>query len=259
MNPAPKRSAFERFLWPAVALLCFVGMWQASVRLSGTTIFPAPLQVVRAVAELAHKGVLWADMADSLRRVCLGFGAAVMLGVPLGLALGWSAATYEAVNPLLQLTRPISPIAWVPLAVVFFGVGERSAVFLIFLGAFFPIVLATTDGVQTVPTLFRRVGRNFGLSALQMFRYVLLPAALPRMLGGLRVAAGIAWLVVVAAEMVAVDSGLGYLVIDSRNAGKRYDLVLAAMLLIGLLGLLLDLCFRMLERLPALRWGFRYD
>jgi NitT/TauT family transport system permease protein len=108
-----------------------------------------------------------------------------------------------------------------------------------------------------VPIIFRRAGRNFGLSNLQLLRKVVFPAALPQILIGLRIALGIAWLVVVAGEMIAVDSGLGYLVIDSRNSGKRYDLVVAAMLIIGIMGLILDFAFRRLEKLKSVGWGFR--
>jgi NitT/TauT family transport system permease protein len=158
---------------------------------------------------------------------------------------------------MVQLLRPISPIAWIPVAIIFFGVGERAAIFLIFLGAFFPIVVTGSNGVANVPTDFRRAGRNFGLSPLQLIVKVIFPAALPQILVGLRIALGIAWLVVVAAEMIAVDSGLGYLVIDSRNSGKRYDLVVAAMLLIGLIGLALDAGFRMVEKIRSVQWGFR--
>ena len=150
------------------------------------------------------------------------------------------------------MLRPISPLAWIPVAILLLGVGDRAAIFLIFLGALFPIVVACVDGVANVPSVYRRAGRNFGLSNSQLLARVVFPAALPNILVGLRIALGIAWLVVVAAEMVAVDSGLGYLVIDSRNSGKRYDLVVAAMLLIGLIGLTLDLLFRSLEN-PKVR------
>jgi NitT/TauT family transport system permease protein len=105
--------------------------------------------------------------------------------------------------------------------------------------------------------MFRRAGRNFGLTPVQQLSNVVFPAALPQIIIGLRIALGIAWLVVVAAEMIAVDSGLGYLVIDARNSGKRYDLVVAAMLLIGVIGLVLDLLFRRIQKLKSVRWGFR--
>jgi NitT/TauT family transport system permease protein len=160
---------------------------------------------------------------------------------------------------VIQLMRPISPIAWIPVSIVFFGVGQLAPVFLVFLGAFFPIVVTAQNGVGAVPAMYLRAARNFGLSPPAMLWRVLLPAALPQILSGLRIALGIAWLVVVAAEMVAVDSGLGYLIIDARNAGKRYDLVVAGMLLIGVTGLLLDLAARRIEHVRALRWGFRAE
>ena len=169
--------------------------------------------------------------------MAIGFGAAVVIGIPLGLTLGWYPAADQVVNPVMQILRPISPIAWIPVAIIFFGVGDHAAIFLIFLGAFFPIVVACVDGVSNVPSVFRLAGRNFGLDPAQLLTQVVFPAALPQILVGLRIALGIAWLVVVAAEMIAVDSGLGYLVIDSRNSGKRYDLVVAAMLIIGIIGL----------------------
>jgi NitT/TauT family transport system permease protein len=127
---------------------------------------------------------------------------------------------------------------------------------LIFLASFFPVVVATVNGVRNVPPMFRNAGQNFGLTPAALLGRVIFPASLPQVLVGLRIALGIAWLVVVAAEMIAVDSGLGYLIIDSRNAGKRYDLVVAGMLLIGLIGLGLDMSIRRMERWKSVRWGF---
>jgi NitT/TauT family transport system permease protein len=173
------------------------------------------------------------------------------------LALGWYPSLNQTVNPVLEILRPISPIAWIPVAIIFFGIGDEPAMFLVFLGAFFPIVVACASGVSRVPSIYRRAGRNFGLSPVQILGRVVFPAALPQILIGLRIALGIAWLVVVGGEMIAVDSGLGYLVIDSRNSGKRYDLVVAAMLLIGVIGLALDIAFRQIEKIRSVRWGFR--
>jgi NitT/TauT family transport system permease protein len=190
--------------------------------------------------------------------VAIGYIAAVLLGIPIGLALGWYPSAFRVVNPVIQMLRPISPIAWIPVAIIFFGVGEYAAIFLIFLGAFFPITVTAIDSVANVPLIYRRAGQNFGLRAGELITRVIFPAALPRILIGLRIALGIAWLVVVAAEMIAVDSGLGYLVIDARNSGKRYDLVVAAMLIIGVIGLALDMGFRRLEYLKSVRWGFRH-
>jgi len=252
-------SRFESIVLPLLLGAICIALWSLSVHWTGTKVFPSPLQVVRGVGELWRRGLLLPYLRDSLVRVAVGYAAAVALGVPLGLCVGWSRNLATAINPLVELLRPISPIAWIPVAIVFFGIGNLAPIFLVFLGAFFPIVVTTHDGVRAVPPMYLRAARNFGLSPAQMLRRVLLPAALPQILSGLRIALGIAWLVVVAAEMIAVDSGLGYLIIDARNAGKRYDLVVAGMLLIGATGLVLDLAARRLERVRALRWGFRAD
>jgi NitT/TauT family transport system permease protein len=258
MNSLSKPARWEPFVWPLIGFAVLLTLWHYSVHWTGTKVFPTPISVEKGVVELLHKQVLWADIRDSLRRVALGFGAATLVGVPVGMLLGCYPAANQVVNPLLQILRPISPIAWIPVAIIFFGVGEKPAVFLIFLAALFPIVVACVGGVASVPAVFQRAARNFGLSPTQVLARVMFPAALPQIIVGLRIALGVAWLVVVAAEMIAVDSGLGYLVIDSRNSGKRYDLVVAAMLLIGGIGLTLDTGIRRLEKLRSVRWGFRY-
>jgi NitT/TauT family transport system permease protein len=254
--PEKKQSSVEALLLPIVTAAALVAVWHFAVRWSHSDVFPSPLAVVRGLGELARKGVLLTYVRDSLVRVAAGYSLALVLGIPTGIALGWYSSAAHAVNPVIQFLRPISPLAWIPVAIVLFGVSDVAAIFLIFLASFFPIVVAAMNGVRNVPTMYIQAGRNFGLSAPALFSRVIFPAALPRILTGLRVALGVAWLVVVAAEMIAVNSGLGYLVIDSRNAGKRYDLVIAAMFLIGVIGLALNELVRLVERLRAVRWGF---
>jgi len=244
-------------LLPLLVAATIVALWHIAVVWSGTKIFPSPRLVAEAFGELRRRGVLLPYVGDSLFRVGAGYCVALTLGIPLGLLMGSWAPFAAAVNPVIQFLRPISALAWIPIAIVIFGVTNAAAIFLIFLASFFPIVVATANGVRAVPSMYLQAGRNFGLSPLALLWRVVLPAALPQVLVGLRIALGVAWLVVVAAEMIAVDSGLGYLVIDARNAGQRYDLVLAAILLIGAIGLALDLCMRSLEGLKPLRWGFR--
>jgi NitT/TauT family transport system permease protein len=253
---AEEPRGWERLFWPLLATVLLLALWHYAVRWTGTKIFPSPLEVERGFAELARKHILWPDIFNSLRRVAVGYGAAIVVGIPLGLLFGWYPAVNQVVNPVIQLLRPISPIAWIPVAIIFFGVGDYAAIFLVFLGAFFPILVTCVDGVENVPLIYRRAGSNFGLTPSQILSRVVFPAALPQILVGLRIALGIAWLVVVAGEMIAVDSGLGYLIIDSRNSGKRYDLVVGAMLLIGVIGLALDFLFRRVEKIRAVRWGF---
>jgi NitT/TauT family transport system permease protein len=246
-SPLAARQA-SNLLLPVATGASAILLWYAAVRLTGTKIFPSPIDVARAIGQLADRSLLWRYIGDSLARVACGYLLAVLLGVPLGIVLGWYPDAGRAVNPLIQILRPISPLAWMPLAVIWFGVSNLAPIFLIFLASFFPIVVAATHGVRTVPPMFLQAGQNFGLSAPQLMVRVVVPAVLPRIAIGLRVAFGVAWVVLVASEMIAVDSGLGYLIIDARNAGKRYDLVVAGMLIIGVLGLILDLLLRRAEQ-----------
>jgi NitT/TauT family transport system permease protein len=257
MNELAGTHKWERWLWPILASALFLILWRYAVRWTGTKVFPSPYEVRHGLAQLVERGILWRDIVDSLRRVAIGYFAALALGIPLGLLFGWYPSLNQIVNPVVQILRPISPIAWIPVAIIFFGIGDDAAVFLVFLGAFFPIVVSCVDAVANVPLIYRRAGSNFGLTGPQLLARVVFPAALPQILVSLRIALGIGWLVVVAGEMIAVDSGLGFLIIDSRNSGKRYDLVVGAMLLIGLIGLILDLLFRRLETVKRVRWGFR--
>jgi NitT/TauT family transport system permease protein len=239
----------ERALVPLALLL----LWHLAVVISGTKIFPTPLDVLRGLNELPNLG---AYTRDSLFRVGCGYLGAVLIGVPAGLVLGLWLPAARAVNPLIQMLRPISPLAWMPLAVIWFGVSNLAPIFLIFLASFFPVVVSTMNGVRNVPPMYVQAGRNFGLSTPALLARVIFPAVLPRILVGLRIAFGVAWLVLVAAEMIAVDSGLGYLIIDARNAGKRYDLVVGGMLLIGVIGLVLDTLIRWTEKLKFVKWAF---
>ena len=235
----------QRVVLPLTTAAALVAFWHLAVVAVGATIFPSPLDVLLGIGELARRRLLWSYIGDSLLRVTAGYGAAVLVGIPLGMALGWFPLLGRAVNPLIQMLRPISPLAWMPLAVIWFGVSNTAPIFLIFLAALFPIVVAAANAVHNIPAMYLQAGRNFGLSTPQLMARVILPATLPPILVALRIAFGVAWLVLVAAEMIAVDSGLGYLIIDARNAGKRYDLVVGGMLLIGVVGLIIDSLFRL--------------
>jgi len=237
-----------------VAVLLFA--WWGAIRLSGTHIFPGPWDVVLGTVALAREGVLARHIAASLMRVAVGYLGAVAIAVPLGIAMGWNRSLHRALNPVVQMLRPISPIAWIPLAILWFGVGNASPIFLIFLSSFFPMVVGTIAGVHAVERQYLRAAENFGITGMKLLRYVVLPGAMAQIVTGMRIGLGVAWLVVVAAEMVAIDSGLGYLIIDSRNAGNRYDLVVAAMVIIGVIGFALDLVMRRIERIDSVRWRY---
>ena len=233
----------------------FVVAWHVAVAASPHTLVPAPWLVAKAVGELARRGLLVRYVVASLFRVTWGYLLALVLAVPAGVGLGLWRRGELAFNPIIQLLRPISPLAWIPIAILWFGVGDVSAMFLIFLASFLPLTVTAMNAVRNIEAQHLAAGFNFGLTKQQMLRAVVLPAILPQLVLGMRITLGIAWLVVVAAEMIAVNSGLGFLIVDARNAGNRYDLVVAGMFLIGAIGLLLDLAMRRLERLPAVRWG----
>jgi NitT/TauT family transport system permease protein len=242
---------------PALGVIALLlAAWWTSVVVTRSPIFPTPLQVVTATLDLLRDGTLWAHIGASLFRVAAGFLLAVLVAVPLGLWMGWVHDAFRTFNPIVQLLRPISPIAWIPIAILWFGVGNASPIFLIFLSSVFPLVVQTVTGVHTIERQYLRAAANFGVSRRKLFLRVVIPAALPQIIVGMRVALGVAWLVVVAAEMIALHSGLGYLIIDSRNAGNRYDLVVAGMAIIGVTGLMLDTSMRRLERLRSVRWRY---
>ena len=244
-------------LLPSLTVLALlIGAWWLVVVETQSVIFPTPWQVVIGTGELMQNGVLWEHIGASLFRVGSGFLLAVAFAVPLGLWMGWVRGAFTTLNPIFQMLRPISPIAWIPIAILWFGVGNASPIFLIFISSVFPMVVQTTSGVHTIERRYLRAAANFGVSRATVFRRVVIPAALPQIIVGMRIGLGVAWLVVVAAEMIALRSGLGYLIIDSRNAGNRYDLVIAAMIIIGLIGLLLDVLMRLLEGLKAVQWRY---
>jgi len=233
-----------------------IALWWVLVDVTQSVIFPTPWQVLQAMVELARDGTLFEHIGASLFRVGTGFGLAVAFAIPLGLWMGWVQGAYTTLNPIFQILRPISPIAWIPIAILWFGVGDVSPIFLIFISSVFPMIVQTVSGVHTIERRYLRAAENFGVSRATLFRQVVIPAVLPQVIIGMRIGLGVAWLVVVAAEMIALHSGLGYLIIDSRNAGNRYDLVIAGMIIIGLIGLLLDGLMRLLEGHRLVRWRY---
>ncbi len=239
-----------------LVLASVVAIWWATVALTKSVIFPTPWQVVAGTMELARDGTLWEHIGASLFRVGAGFGIAVLFAIPLGLWMGRVRGAFMTLNPLFQILRPISPIAWIPLAILWFGVGNASPIYLIFIASVFPMIVQTTVGVHTIEKRYLRAAENFGVPRDKLFRQVVFPATLPEIIVGMRIGLGVAWLVVVAAEMIALRSGLGYMIIDSRNAGNRYDLVIAGMIIIGLIGLALDGIMRLLESMKVVRWRY---
>lgn len=250
---------FSVRLRPLALITVLLLAWHFAARRQAVHILPGPLEVGAGIAELVQHGLLLKYVVASLFRVSWGFMMAAIVAIPLGLTIGWYRRSEMALNPLIQVFRPISPLAWIPISILWFGVGDMAAIFLIFLASFLPLTVSAMNAVTMIPQVSIRAGRNFGLSPAQLVYRVLFPAVAPQLIISLRITLGIAWLVVVAAEMIAVNSGLGFLIVDARNAGNRYDLVVAGMVMIGVIGLLLDTGMRSLEKMKFLQWGYSED
>lgn len=254
-----RSAAAVSLLGPAALVAVLLVAWHVAIKFQANPLLPGPLPVASGLLELATHGLMLKYVVASLFRVTWGFAGAALLAIPIGLAIGWYRRLELAFNPFIQILRPISPLAWIPIAILWFGVGDVAAIFLIFLASFLPLTVTAMNAVASIPEVYVNAGRNFGLRHAQLVLRVLYPAVMPQLIIGLRITLGIAWLVVVAAEMIAVNSGLGFLIVDARNAGNRYDLVIAGMVLIGVIGLLLDIGFRSLEKIPSISWGYSDD
>lgn len=236
--------------------LAVVAIWQIVTGLGwiNPIILPSPLAVIAkwwqylkptvtmadGVGAWLNSSELLMDAANSLYRVVMGFLVGAVIALPLGLLMGTSSRIYGLFNPLVQVVRPIPPIAYIPLAILWFGLGNPPAFFLIALGAFFPVLMNTIAGVRHVDGIYLRAARNLGASQFTIFRRVIMPAATPYILSGIRIGIGTAFIVVIVAEMIAVNNGLGYRILEAREY-MWSDKIIAGMLTIGLLGLVIDL------------------
>ena len=236
--------SFILLLWGLVA---HINQW-------GDHVFPSPVKVMNSMWVLIADGTLFKHSVASLFRVTAGFYLAMIFGIPLGIFLGRLKTARFVINPIVQFLRPISPLAWIPLSMLWFGIGDKPAVFLIFLSSFFPLVVSTTIAVNSINPIYFQVASNFNFSRREVVTKIVVPAIIPEIVTALRLTVTIAWLVVVAAEMIAVQSGLGYLILDSRNA-LRMDYVMVGMIVIGIIGLFLDNIMRRLEKVDSAFWG----
>lgn len=244
-----------------IILVAVVALWQL---LSSSSLFvhqliPSPWETVLSIKALSLTGLpqgyrLITHIEESLYRVLSGFSLALIVAIPLGIIMGWSKVLRELVTPLVEILRPIPPLAWIPLAIFWFGIGLKSAVFIIFLGAFFPILLSTVSGVLSVDTLLIEAARTLGARRRDIYVKILVPGATPAIYTGARIGMGIAWMTLIAAEFTGVKSGygLGYMIMVARDI-QRPDHIVAGMIIIGVIGYTLDICLRGIEH-TLLRW-----
>jgi NitT/TauT family transport system permease protein len=213
---------------------------------------PQPIEPGQAWLAWLVSGEMVRDALASVLRVLTGFAIGAGLALPAGLLMGASRRLHDLLDPMLQVLRPIPPIAYIPLAILWFGLGNPPAVFLITLGAFFPVLMNTIAGVRSVDRLYVRAARNLGAGPAAIFRRVMLPSAMPFILAGMRIGIGTAFIVVIVSEMIAVNDGLGYRILEAREF-MWSDKIIAGMLMIGLLGLALDSAMSAVNR-HLLRW-----
>lgn len=244
-------------LLPIAVMIAGIMIWAAlsALRVFPESAFPSPLSVAGGFVEEIKTGRLFNDLVASLFRVTTGFVLAAASGVPLGLVLGNHVPARLALLPAINFFRNLSPLAWIPFAILWFGIGDVPSIFLIFMASFFPLVLATIAAVATIPAVYFRVARDYGIRGHELFTKVTLPAILPQVITALRVTAGLAWVVVVAAEMIAGRDGLGFAIWDARN-GLRMDLLVAGMIVIGIIGVVIDKVLVQLTKIPSVRWGY---
>ena len=257
-GPAPAPARALRLKLAAVVL--FLALWSAvagavvALKLFNPIFFPGPWVVVGELATLAGKGTLWTHMAATLQRVAIGFSTGALAAVALGLPCGYFRGLRNVVEPVVELLRPIPPLAMLPLFIVWVGIGEGSKVGFITYATFFPMFLTTTHAVSRLDPLLVRAAQSLGATPWQLFVRVILPAALPEMLTGIRLGIALAFFVIVIAEFIGAESGLGYLINDGRNFFLVPQMLGAAVLL-GLLGYAGNALVRLTER-RFLRWQY---
>ncbi len=255
--PPTKSAAWVRLikkfrpLWVITGVVIF---WEAlaSTGLIHPVVLPRFSTVVETMYEKTLSGELLLSIGWSTSRVLLGFSIGLALAFPLGLAIGWWRVARELFNPVIEVLRPVPPLAWIPLAVIWLGVGFKSVMFITVLGSFFPICLAVIAGVQSVDRKVIEYSQTLGASTRQILRHVVIPSALPGAFVGMRIAIGFSWMVVVAAEMISVKYGLGWMIWRARFALET-DAVIAGMIAIGVMSVIMTKGMMLLEA-RIFRW-----
>ncbi|WP_294478185.1 ABC transporter permease [uncultured Ruminococcus sp.] len=238
----------------SVSILILIWQLLFSVSSYDKALFPSPKMAFDALVELIENGKLFENIRTSMYRFVTGYFSSVIVAVVLGLILGRVPKLFQYINPAVQLLRPISPTAWMPFIVLLFGIGDVPAIVIIFIAAFFPVLLSTVSAVGNIDPVYLKVSKNFGIRQPALTWKVIFPAAFPQIANGIHLALGTAWIFLVAGEMVGAQSGLGYQIIDARN-NIRADILLATILVIGIIGILLDGLLKLIEKLILKSWG----
>ena len=219
------------------------------------SLFPSPVRTAEALGRRISSGALLLDIGASMYRFFIGYITSVIAAVILGLLLGWFAKAWRYVDPVVQFLRPISPVAWLPFIVLWVGIGDVPAIVIIFIAAFFPVLLTTVTAVGNIDPVYLKISDNFGLGRAQTLLGIVFPAIFPQIANALHIAVGTAWIFLVVGEMAGSQSGLGYLITDARN-NLQTDTLMAAIIVIGIIGIVLDLLIRHAQEQVERIWGF---
>ncbi|WP_398574257.1 ABC transporter permease [Staphylococcus equorum] len=246
----------KKWTLPIITFIIFLFIWQCVIWIGDyqPILLPGPLLVAESIWQFIITREIFSHLGISLFRFIVGFGFAVIVGVPVGFLLGRSNAVFDAIEPLFQLIRPVSPIAWSPFVVLWFGIGSLPAMAIIFIAAFFPIVFNTIKGIRNVEPQYLKIASNLNLKGWSLYRNILFPGAFKHIMGGIHMAVGTSWIFLVSGEMIGAQSGLGFLIVDSRNMLNLED-VLSAIFFIGVFGFLIDRLISYLEKMILTRFG----
>lgn len=250
MNLAKKLMNF------GIGMAILIVIWQVVIWVGGyqEALLPSPLSVGKAIVELIVDGIIFVHLQVSLGRFAAGYLMAVIPAILLGMLLGRSPRVWQVIDPIVQVLRPVTPVAWSPFIVLWFGIGNMPAIAIIFIAAFFPVLLSTVSGVKKINPSYLKIAENLEIRNWELMYKFIFPAAFPAVVSGLRLALGTAWIFLVAGEMIGAQSGLGFLIVDSRNT-LNLDYVLAGIIFIGVSGFLLDRMISVLERWVGKHYG----
>ncbi|MBE6429439.1 MULTISPECIES: ABC transporter permease [Campylobacter] len=243
-----------KYIYQSIVLAFVILIWH----IFSSELIPSPMQVLDAFRLIIDNNSLQIGIIDSLYRYGIGLILGVIFGVIIGFIFGYNPKFAQAFDPLFNILRPISPIAWVPIILIIFGIGDLPTIFIIAYSVFFPMVLLSTKAIKDLPSQLILVAKNFGASKLQIFTGVIIPSSFLYLISSLKLAAALAWINLVVGEMLGAQTGLGYMIIDSRNQ-LRIDILIATIITIGIIGMIINTIFGYIEKVVSRRYGYDRD
>ncbi|ARQ99285.1 taurine transport system permease TauC [Campylobacter devanensis] len=240
-----------KYIYQSIVLAFAILIWH----IFSSELIPSPMQVLNAFRLIIDNNSLQIGIIDSLYRYGIGLILGVIFGVIIGFIFGYNPKFAQAFDPLFNILRPISPIAWVPIILIIFGIGDLPTIFIIAYSVFFPMVLLSTKAIKDLPSQLIVVAKNFGASKLQIFTGVIIPSSFLSLISSLKLAAALAWINLVVGEMLGAQTGLGYMIIDSRNQ-LRIDILIATIITIGIIGMIINTIFGYIEKVVSRRYGY---